>query len=329
MDKKLLVAVAGLLAVVGCFDFDNDVMGNRGYVPAAIDDPKPITVAPIQNEIVDLPAQPEVAKTDAPAMAFEPMTGVVSSGGVGEIPGKAAKGGEYIVKKGDTLGRIAQMHGVKLTDLMSVNNLTSKNAKRLRIGKKLIIPDGKTIKKVSAKNTDSGKKTAVKLDADGFYVVKSGDTPERIARRNNVKLTELMKVNNLTSESARRMQVGDKLIIPGKTTAGKTVEPVQTPAVDTAEPALTPVVVPDTATAAETPVTAPETAVTEPVTVEADADIAQETTPVVAEEDISVDDFAKKHNTTVEFIRKHNPSVKGDMIKANEPIFVPVATSAE
>ena len=49
----------------------------------------------------------------------------------------------------------------------------------------------------------------------GEYVVKPGDTPEKIARKHHVRLSDLMKANNLTEESAKRLRIGQKLVIPG------------------------------------------------------------------------------------------------------------------
>ena len=66
-------------------------------------------------------------------------------------------------------------------------------------------------------NGKSSKKSAAKVSAKGgVYVVKSGDTPDRIARKHGVRLSALMAANNLDQQSARRLKVGQKLTIPGK-----------------------------------------------------------------------------------------------------------------
>ena len=72
---------------------------------------------------------------------------------------------------------------------------------------------------VIAHKKATGKSAAAAVAADGKYVVQSGDTPDRIARRHRVRLSELLKANNLDPQSARRLQIGQKLIIPGKTVA--------------------------------------------------------------------------------------------------------------
>lgn len=49
-----------------------------------------------------------------------------------------AASGSYVVKNGDILGRIANAHGVKLSDLMKANGLADAN--KIRVGQKLVIP---------------------------------------------------------------------------------------------------------------------------------------------------------------------------------------------
>ena len=62
-----------------------------------------------------------------------------------------------------------------------------------------------------------GKKVSGKIAVPGgVYIVRSGDTPDRIARRHGVRLSALMAANNLDQKAARRLQIGQKLTIPGK-----------------------------------------------------------------------------------------------------------------
>ena len=62
----------------------------------------------------------------------------------------------------------------------------------------------------------SALKSAPQLQP-GVHVVKSGESPARIAARYGVSWQELMRVNNI--QSARRLQIGQRLLIPGTTTA--------------------------------------------------------------------------------------------------------------
>lgn len=67
---------------------------------------------------------------------------------------------------------------------------------------------------------DKGDKTA----GSGEYIVQKGDTPEKIARKHRVRLKDLMAANNLDEESAKKLRIGQKLVIPGKggATGGET-----------------------------------------------------------------------------------------------------------
>lgn len=106
----------------------------------------------------------------------------------------ASSGGTYTVKKGDTLGVIAQKYGVTVKALQAANNMTGTN---LKIGQKLTIPDkGAT---VSASNTGSTKTGSTK--ALTSYKVKSGDSPYSIARSHSMQLSRFLAINNLTPNS--------------------------------------------------------------------------------------------------------------------------------
>ena len=88
--------------------------------------------------------------------------------------------------------------------------MTMADAKKLQIGQKLTIPArGKKADKKSA------GKSEVKVEA-GIYIVRAGDVPARIARRLKVKVSELLKANNMTLEDAKKLQIGQKLVVPGK-----------------------------------------------------------------------------------------------------------------
>ena len=63
---------------------------------------------------------------------------------------------------------------------------------------------------------NSGNQSAGDSGSTGFHIVKSGDNPGTIARKYRVRLFDLMKANNLNAESAKKLRVGQKLIIPAK-----------------------------------------------------------------------------------------------------------------
>lgn len=82
----------------------------------------------------------------------------------------------YVVKKGDSLYKIAKNYDVSVADLIQKNNLTST---LLSIGQMIEIP--------------------IKTTNNKTYVVKAGDTLYKIAIDNNTTVDALKKLNNLTS----------------------------------------------------------------------------------------------------------------------------------
>ena len=104
----------------------------------------------------------------------------------------------HVVKSGETLGKIAQKYKCSVTDLKNWNNLKSTT---IQVGQKLkVYPPEEQVEKASAKSS-SGTTT---------YTVKAGDTLWDIAKKHNVSVDYIKKLNNLkTSE----IKVGQKLKI--------------------------------------------------------------------------------------------------------------------
>ena len=97
----------------------------------------------------------------------------------------------YVVKEGDSLGRIALKLGVKLPDLLSANDMTVNSL--IVPGQQLVVPQA-----------PSGGGSA------GSYTVKAGDSLSMIAARHKVSLAALLAANGMTASS---------LIMPGMTLA--------------------------------------------------------------------------------------------------------------
>ena len=104
------------------------------------------------------------------------------------------KPGKYKVRRGDTLGGIAQKHGVRVASLKSANNIKGSS---IRAGQTLVIPNGN----YSGKSSSGGPTS---------YKVKSGDTLWGIANKHNVTVANIKKWNNLKSNS---LSPGKKLTI--------------------------------------------------------------------------------------------------------------------
>ena len=99
----------------------------------------------------------------------------------------------YTVQKGDTLYGIANKYNTTVDDIIIYNNLSSTN---LTVGQKLLIPNVYT-----------------ESDQYDTYIVQKGDSLYKIANEFNTTVTELMKINNLSSNL---LTIGQKLLIPKK-----------------------------------------------------------------------------------------------------------------
>lgn len=128
-------------------------------------------------------APPVVAPTPAPAP--EPATT------------------EYVVVKGDTLGKIAKRNGVTLKALEEANPGVVPT--RLKVGEKVSIP--------AASSTAGASTSSDTNTGEDIYSVKSGDTLTKIAKANGTTVKALESENNL---STTKIKVGQKLKIPAK-----------------------------------------------------------------------------------------------------------------
>ncbi|MBU1391408.1 MAG: LysM peptidoglycan-binding domain-containing protein [Gammaproteobacteria bacterium] len=118
----------------------------------------------------------------------------------------------YIVKSGDSLGAIAAKFDMSVSALKQANNLTSD---RIKVGQELMLltpmtendkaqtdTSKKPSAKVKASDTPSAAATTAEPAAKAMtYKVKSGDSLDKIARKNKVKLADLMKWNQLNGKS--------------------------------------------------------------------------------------------------------------------------------
>ena len=108
------------------------------------------------------------------------------------------------IKRGDSLDRIAKANYTTVEAIIKENQLAST---QLKIGETLYLP-------IPKKNTSTlSEKENNSPSNRKFYTIEANDNPWKIARKNQVKLSELLKLNNLNEEKARNLKVGDKLRI--------------------------------------------------------------------------------------------------------------------
>ena len=114
---------------------------------------------------------------------------------------------EIVVKKGDVLEKLARQHHTSVSEIMKINHLAST---QLKIGQILKIPFSGV--KVTTENKQVEKKPLDPTSAK-YYIVKSGDNLWTIAVKNHIKVEELLKINNLNEEKARKLKPGDRIRI--------------------------------------------------------------------------------------------------------------------
>jgi len=161
----------------------------------------PLSGQPTENIVHQLPPLASSSPA-APDVSIAPQA-------LSSSPLTAAMPLEIKVKKGDSLEKIAKSHHTSVDEIIRLNHLPSSF---LRIGQVL---------KLSSERSIHGPAKSKTLVADRglneahpeYYTVRVGDNPWTIAMKHHMKVDELLKVNNLNEEKARRLKPGDRLRI--------------------------------------------------------------------------------------------------------------------
>lgn len=114
---------------------------------------------------------------------------------------------EVTVKKGDSLAKIAKAHNTSVEEIVKHNQL---QGSFLKIGQVLKLPEKKSAVSKQAPIPAFEEKAE---SSPVYYTVKSGDNPWGIAVKHHMKMEELLKLNQLNEEKARRLKPGDRLRI--------------------------------------------------------------------------------------------------------------------
>jgi LysM repeat protein len=180
----------------------------------------------------------------------------------GKTPAAAAGGGvsesvagaTYVVKPGDTLSGIAHRVGSTPADIRRANNLTSDY---VRVGQELRLPAESASATVapSAGAPAASSAPAKKPEGSVVHVVKPGETLGAIARKYQVKVSDLAVVNNIADP--KKIRPGQELVIPGFTAVGSAA-PAMSAANPPAAASATAAPAPAGATPAPTNVPAPD-----------------------------------------------------------------------
>ena len=127
----------------------------------------------------------------------------------------------YVVKKGDTLYSISRKYQITVPELRAANNLSENDI--VKVGVKLVIPsaDIENAAALSASKTSGAAEKTVSPKSSVAYVVQKGDTLYGIARKYNIKLNELLSLNNLDNSST--IKIGQKILVPSEKLPGNQV----------------------------------------------------------------------------------------------------------
>ncbi|HXB59933.1 MAG TPA: LysM peptidoglycan-binding domain-containing protein [Candidatus Acidoferrales bacterium] len=212
----LAVGIAGLAAMLiqGCKREESENQPDTSQSQPPVDTNNYAATDTNNPSSMEASNSPEATPPGAPGgMAATPPPPTPPPTPVAPPPPQPTEN-EYVVVKGDTLGKIAKANGVTLKALEDANSGISPT--RLHIGQKLVIPAGaSTTGATTAAETASGVSTS----GEEVYTVKSGDTLTRIAHHFGLTVKAIMTENNLTTT---HIKVGQKLNIPAKPEAAPT-----------------------------------------------------------------------------------------------------------
>jgi len=194
----LVVGVAGLalMLIQGC---KREKAGEESQNPP-----------PETNQVAMDTNQPPMASSNLPPVAQPPVV----QPPVVEQPATT----EYVVVRGDTMGKIAKRCGVTLNALKAAN--PGVDPAKLKVGQKLAVPAGGTAPAAAGGSVSSEPATG----GGETYVVRSGDSLTKIARAHGTTVKAIEAENNL---STTKINVGQKLKLPAK---AETAAPAPAPA---------------------------------------------------------------------------------------------------
>lgn len=143
--------------------------------------------------VPETPAEPEKAE---PAKAAK-------------APAKPAAEPEniYVVRRGDNLSSIAKKHRVTVAELMAINGLSRSSV--IQIGQEIKIPASGEVSAPPEPKPSEHANAQISSETE-TYVVKSGDSLSRIAKKYSTSVRQLMAVNGLKNHNIR---VGQKLLV--------------------------------------------------------------------------------------------------------------------
>jgi membrane-bound lytic murein transglycosylase D len=156
------------------------------------------------------PKQPDGYGLKVPPGQRETVAASLASVPTAKMP----NGKRYVVRKGDTLAKIARKSGVSEDELAAFNGLAPGasvgRGRALEIPERPAAAEAARAKKPAASPRES--KVSAEPPSPTSYKVRNGDTLYAIARKHGTTVEELTAANSLSPET--RIRPGDTLTIP-------------------------------------------------------------------------------------------------------------------
>jgi LysM repeat protein len=210
-----ILLIAPVLLIQGCKRDQSSSDNSNTPDTSSTADTNPVPTTP------NLSATPMTATTETNVsnnvamtpMPAQPVTPAMQP--VAQPPAPAAT--TYVIVPHDTFATIAKKYSVKVKELEAANPTVVPT--KLKVGSSINIPASGSASPTSAgmaSTTDTSSSSN-----DDVYTVKSGDNLTKIAHTSGTTVKALMAMNNMTST---RINVGQKLKLPAKTTAASPME---------------------------------------------------------------------------------------------------------
>jgi LysM repeat protein len=349
------------LLFAGCQN--HNMLNTRGYIPAPESEYTAPSTPPAQSpglvvETIPVKPKPSFEQEQKPVQ-YQP-TEIITKQPARPVISSPEK---YTVKKNDSLSKIGRQYGVGAATLAAYNKIDIN--KPIHIGQVILIPPPgtevdisnvklKQITKPKVTNTTQATSSKTAELSNGYYIVKRGDSVSRIAARFKIKRADLMAANNINERSI--LKIGQKMVIPGKTSAiveksAVTKTPAATAPVSPAAESVVPAAngsVDDILSDVKDPIsnipsvpTLPsentntnipsEKAPTANITAPADTSVpavppvdSNKRSSIEVTTDTTLAQIAAQYGVNLDALKKANPDIKdGQIIRAGRIVFLP------